>query len=234
MARTVFGIILLLSAGLLATGQDSQGSPAIRLELPSGMPSDSFQISYFMTGPFGGYGDFVTPVAGRFSYSIVAAVHGKPAERVKLISYAPGCEIETLNIDVQSQTNSQPLSCVPLTPTILRGQITAASVLQKPGEVEVTYLATWVHRFFGITDGPVAAIRVATAIPDQEGNFEVALPEFSAQANLGEAEFQFTLREIKTGNILALFRPAEEGTGPQGLKVEASYPELIRFSSAQR
>jgi hypothetical protein len=236
MVRTMLGIVLFLSTGLLATSQDidSQGSPTIRLILPPDIPSNSFNINYFLTGPFGGYGSFVTPANGRSSYEIIAAVDGKPAGRVKLIAYAPGCQIETLDIQVQSQTVSQQLLCVPLAQKILHGQITPAPITQQPSEVEVTYLAMWDHRFFGIADGFVTAIPVTTAIPDQNGNFEVTLPDFSAQANLGEAEFRFTLREIKTGNIIAFVSPADDARRPQGLKVEASYPPLIRFSSMPR
>jgi hypothetical protein len=36
----------------------------------------------------------------------------------------------------------------------------------------------WDHRFFGIADGMVTAIPITTAIPDQNGNFEVTLPDF--------------------------------------------------------
>jgi hypothetical protein len=156
-----------------------------------------------MTGPFGGHGGLVTPDNGRSAYEIIAAVHGKPAGRVKLIAYVPGCQIETLDIQVQSRTISQQLSCVPLAQKILHGQITPTPITQQRSEVEVTYLAMWDHRFFGIADGPVTAIRVTTAIPDQNGDFELTLPDFSAQANLGEGEFSFTLREIKTRNIIA-------------------------------
>ncbi|HEY6491210.1 MAG: hypothetical protein WCC26_17515 [Terracidiphilus sp.] len=232
----MLGIVLFLSTGLLATSQDieSQGSPTIRLSLPPDIPSNSVHINYFLTGPFGGYGGFVTPASGRSSYEIIAAVDGKPAERVKLIFYAPGCQIETLDIQMQSQTVSQQLLCVPLAQKILHGQIMPAPITQQLSEVEVTYLAMWDHRFFGIGDGLVTTIPVATAIPDQNGNFEVTLPDFSAQANLGEAEFRFTLREIKTGNIIAFLSPADDARGPQGLKVEASYSPLIRFSSMPR
>jgi hypothetical protein len=232
MVRTVLGIVLFLSTRLLATSQDidSQGSPTIRLNLPPDIPSKSVHINYFMTGPFGGYGGFVTPDNDQSAYEIIAAVDGKTAEGVKFIAYAPGCQIETLDIQVQSQTVSQQLLCVPLAQKILHGQITPKSITQ-PSEIEVTYLAMWDHRFFGIADGPVTAIRVTTAIPDQNGDFEVTLPDFSAQANLGEGEFRFTLRETKTRNIIAFLSPADDARGPQGLKVEASYPPLIRFSS---
>lgn len=68
----------------------------------------------------------------------------------------------------------------------------------------------WDHRFFGIADGMVTAIQITTAIPDQNCNFEVTLPDFDAQANLGEAEFRLTLSEIRTGNIIAFLSPADD------------------------
>jgi hypothetical protein len=42
----------------------------------------------------------------------------------------------------------------------------------------------------------VASVRrsgFATVIPDQNGKFEVSVPDFHAPANLGESEFEFRL-----------------------------------------
>jgi hypothetical protein len=233
MVRFALCIVLLVSVGPLSTCQDisSQPVPKILLKLPADIPSEIVHINYFMTGPFGEYGGFVTPNKSRSNYEIIAAVDGKPAARVKLIVYAPGCQIESLDIQVQSQTVSRQLLCTPLAQKVLHGQITPASIPQQPSEVEVTYLAMWDHHFFGIYDGFITAIRVTAGIPDQDGNFVVNLPDFIAQPNLGEGEFQFTLREIKTGNIIAFLYPAGDARGRLGMKVEASYPPLIRFSS---
>ena len=78
----------------------------------------------------------------------------------------------------------------------------------------------------------MTTIRITAAIPDQNGHFEVTVPDFNAQANLGEGEFQFTLRESKTRNIIAVLRPTDEPRGFLGLKVQASYTPLVRFSAA--
>ena len=51
-------------------------------------------------------------------------------------------------------------------------------------------------------DGPVTAIGIATVVPDEKGQFEIAVPDFSKQTNLGEGEFQFILRKTKSGNII--------------------------------
>jgi hypothetical protein len=101
----------------------------------------------------------------------------------------------------------------------------------QPSEIEVTYLADWDHRFFGIEDGPVTTIRVATAFPDQMGQFEIPLPDFHAQSDLGDGEFQFTLRQTRTRNIIAFLQPTGSLVGSRGLKVQASYPPLVHFSA---
>ncbi|MFP5235154.1 MAG: hypothetical protein ACLGSD_04575 [Acidobacteriota bacterium] len=233
MLRTALGIVLCLSSGPFAASQhiDSARPPTIRLNLPQGIPSDTIHIDYFMTGPFGGYGRFLNLEKGRTFYEIVAAVENRPAETVKIVAYAPGCRIEALDIQLKYQMVPQQLSCVPLATKIVHGEITPPPTIQQPMEVEVTYVPEWGHRFFGIYDGPFAVLPITTAVPNQNGDFEVALPDFNTQGNLGEGEFRFTLREIETENKIALLRPADGARSSQGLTVKASYPPLIRFSS---
>jgi hypothetical protein len=235
MVRFALGIVLLVSAGPLATCQSipSQQPPMIHLALPPGIPPETAQINYFMTGPFGGYGSFVRTEKGQSTYNIVASVDGKAAVSVKLIVYFPGCELKAFDIPVHNSTVSQQLLCTPLAQIALHGQIAPASIVQQPSEVEITYLAIWDHKFFGIADGTVTAIRGAAGAPDQNGHFEVTVPDFHAQADLGEAEFQFTLREIKSGNIIAILNPADDALGSGALKVRASYAQLIRFSAGR-
>jgi hypothetical protein len=53
------------------------------------------QIAYHLVGPFGGYGGYTQQKAGVHSYEVDASVEGKAAAEMKLIVYAPGCEMET-------------------------------------------------------------------------------------------------------------------------------------------
>jgi hypothetical protein len=233
MFRSILRIALLVAAVPVAAGQDSASRqpPRISLTLPYDIPSETVQINYFMIGPFGGYGDFVRTEKGRSTYDIVASVDGKPAVSVKVIAYLPGCEIATLEIPMQGTTLSRPLSCKLLGRILLRGQISPMSITQEhqPAEVVVDYLAMWDHQFFGIMDGPVTSIHVATVVPDEEGQFEVAVPDFSTQTNLGEGEFQFILRQTTTGNIIAFLKPTGENRDYLGLKVRPSYPPVTQF-----
>ena len=99
-----FGLCLVLLAPALQTalGQDEAGVqlPTITLSLPPEVSSAAAQINYFMTGPFGGYGQLVRLQNGATTYEIAASVNGKPASDVKVVAYIPGCEIETIEVKV--------------------------------------------------------------------------------------------------------------------------------------
>lgn len=224
--------LLIAAAGPLVAGQEVASSrfATIRLTLPPGIPPEAIQINYFMTGPFGGYGSAVSPERGQSSYTIVASQDGNNANRLKLIAYFPGCEIETLDIQVPT-AGSQELACRPIRQITLHGQIAPASIVSQQSEIEVSYLAVWDHKFFGIADGPVTTIRVATAVPDANGVFSVSLPDLHSQAGLCDGEFHFTLRQIHTGNIVALLIPIDVRSEWHDLKVQASYPSPVHFSA---
>src|SRR5215469_17534989 len=178
MYRFALGIALL--AGMVpgfGQNQDSQ-SPVISLVLPPGIASETLQIEYFMSGPFGGYGSFIKAGKDLTAYKIHASVDGRPATNVKLIAYLPGCRIVTLDIAVSRTTPEQPLECQPLGTLPLHGQLVPASMTQNQTvEIEVSYLALWSHQFFGVWDWPVTTIHIGTVIPDQNGQFQVELPD---------------------------------------------------------
>ncbi len=185
--------------------------PRVIFTLPAGVPSEDVLINYFMTGPFGGNGQYVKREKERSTYDVVAAVDGRPAKTMKVIAYLPGCEIVTLSFEVQD-TNEEMLPCRRLESSLFRWQIVSGSAVRgEPSEVEVRYVAVWGHRFFGITDGFVTTIHLSNAVPDESGRFEVELPDFYKQTDLGEAEFEFILRRRASGNIVGMLRPQGQG-----------------------
>jgi len=174
MCRFALGIVLVVGLVLASAGQDkgSQYLPRVSLALPSGVASETAQINYFMTGPFGGSGGFVRTEKNRNTYDIEASVDGHPAASIKIIAYLPGCEIATLDIPVQGTTLEWRLPCKPLRSVLLHGQIFPVSITQEqPTEVEVVYLAMWSHRFFGISDGLVTTIRTFFLFQSWPGSF---------------------------------------------------------------
>ena len=239
MRRFVLSIVLLASLIPASAGQGGEAPrlPRISLVLPAGVASETLQISYFMSGPFGGYGGFVKTEKNRPTYDIDASVDGRQATGVKVLAYLPGCEIVTLDIPVPGTTLERRLPCKPLGSISLHGQIFPISVTQEqPTEIEVTYLAFWAHTFFGIADGPVTTIRLGPVVPDEDGQFEVKLPDFYKQTNTVDSDsgFQFVLRQPTGGNIIAFLKPAEAGTNFYGLKVRPSYEPVVRFMAERQ
>jgi len=228
----VVGIALLAGAAAVPIPQEElpRQTPDIWLSLPPDMASETVHINYFMTGSFGGYGGYVATEKGRGSYEISASVNGKPAATVKIIAYLPGCEIVKLEIAMQGTSQARTLLCKPLDTVPLHGRISPPSITGSPGtEVEVIYEAAWDHEFFGIMDGMVTAIHLATVIPDVSGDFEVELPDYFKQANLGNGAFQFTLRNSSNRNIIAALKPPNTPQFIGGLAVRSSYAPFVLF-----
>ncbi|HME37012.1 MAG TPA: hypothetical protein VKF84_17400 [Candidatus Sulfotelmatobacter sp.] len=231
MWRRSLALVALLTAPIA----EAQDRPKISLVLPSGIASETVQIDYFLTGPFGGYGGFVRAESNRASYDIEPFVDGRPAENIKIIAYLHGCEIAVLDLTFSGAPIEQWLDCYPVGSVSLRGQLSPATMTRTQSrEIEVNYLAMWSHQFFGIADGPVTSIRLGTVRPDRDGRFEIALPDFYNQSSLRDGAIQFILRDAKTGNIIAFLKPA--GTtlhSPNWLSVQAFYPIVQLVAEGQ-
>jgi hypothetical protein len=227
------GIVLLVGLVPATSGQDAgvERLPTISLVLPAGFASETVQISYFMTGRFGGYGGFVRPEKGRPTYDIAASLDQIPAANMKVVAYLPGCEIVAYEISVQGTTVERPLSCKPLGWISLHGQISPVSTTrEQPTQVEVVYLARWAHQFFGIAEGPVTTISLGTVVPDENGVFEIRLPDLYRQPAVRDGEFQLTLRHGSGGNIIAFLKPVDAGAEPRSLNVRPSYLPVVLFT----
>jgi hypothetical protein len=238
MSRLALSTVLFVALVSALTGQDKASPflPMVKLSLPTGTASGAVQINYFMGGPFGGYGGYVKQEKGLREYVIEASVEGRAATDIKVIAYLPGCEILTLEIPLQGESVERQLVCKPLPSIALRGQIFPVSITQdQPVEVEVTYLAEWSHRFFGICDGAITTIHVGTVVPDENGKFLVELPDLNRQADLGEGKFELKLRNRTSWNIIARLKPADTSENPYGLlRVRSSYSSLEQFMAETR
>lgn len=230
MLRSSFTLFALSLVPIVA----AQDRPKVSLALPSRIASETVQIEYFLTGPFGGYGGFVRAESKRASYDIEPFVDGRAAENIKIIAYLPGCEIVTLDLAFSGMPIERWLDCYPLGTFSFRGQILPGSKsLGQNREIEVSYLALWSHEFFGISDGPVTTIRLGTIRPGRDGKFEITLPDLYKQSSLGDGAMQFILRDVKTRTIIAFLRPAE-ATNSSILAVLASYPTVQFLAEEQQ
>ena len=232
MRRYFFSVILL--AGLVSAlrGQDTNPPllPIVSLVLPPGVASETVQIKYFLAGSFGGYGSFIRAEKNRASYDIYASVDRRPAGNIKIIAYLPGCKLIAIDLVLPGTLLERRLACEPLGSVPLRGQVFPVSITQaQPTEIEISYLALWAHRFFGIYDGLITTIRLGAVRPDDNGRFEFEVPDFHQQSDLGDAEIEFILRDPASGNIIAFLSPEEPSGTSHWLKVGASYPPLVRL-----
>jgi hypothetical protein len=164
--------------------------PSVSISLPPDMLSETVQISYFLIGPFGGHGGYATGRAGVHSYEIPALAEGKAATEIRMIVYAPGCEIQTFVIPLAGDSRvSQEFPCQPVETVKLSGHIVPdALVRDTNAELVVTYMAYWAHGFYGIADGFVTGFRLAAVSPDANGMFQVDLPYFSVDAEASSSE----------------------------------------------
>ena len=112
------------------TGLSEDASkPTVMINIPDTIPSDKIEMRYFLSGEFGGYGDYVHHQKDRHSYEIVVALNGKRAGGIKIIAYSPGCAFKTYEFRFEEIREAQAdFVCDPLPHVTLDGQI-AKSIL---------------------------------------------------------------------------------------------------------
>jgi hypothetical protein len=215
-----------------------QEEPApFEIRLPPEIRSERVQLVYYLTGPFGGYGSLVEPEPERNSYLIGTSVDHQAAETLKVILYAPGCQIVTIAVLSLSELDrSREVSCEDLPPMTFNGRVDLPEALRRrPYEVEITYMPFWQYDFFHIPEGAATMFRLARVSPDERGAFHVQLPNFAKDAVTESyhrnAFIRFAAVERDSGNLVCLLTP----TNVQGkvfmhdLPIKPKYPTEVIF-----
>lgn len=214
--------------------------PSVSISLPPDVLSETVQISYFLIGPFGGYGGYVAQRAGVHSYEIPAMVEGKAATEIRMITYASGCEIQQIVLPLAEHSRvDQEFQCQRAETVKLSGKIVpTALVSDNNAELVVTYMAYWAHAFYGFGDGFVTRFHLATVSPHADGMFEGDLPYFSADAEASSprprASLWLMLRDSKTWNPIASnLDPEKQELRLQehGLRIRSHYPDELLFTA---
>ena len=243
MVRSLFTILLgvaLAIVGITEPCSNAEVSPSVSVLLPPDIPSETVQIVYHLVGPFGGRGGYNKQQAGMQSYEIASSVEGKAATEIRMIVYAPGCEIQTFVVPLAEDSRvKQRFECHRVPTVTLSGQIEPTDLVRdNNAELVVIYMAYWAHGFFGIADGAVAELRLATVAPDADGSFQVELPYFTtdAEAPLSQrrASFLLMLRNSKTWNhIVSSLEPEvpEFRLENHTLRIRSYYPSGLKFTS---
>ena len=216
-------------------GQKEEPAP-FEIRLPSEIRSEQVQIHYFLTGPFGGSGSFLKAEPEMNTYLIATTVNHQAAETLKVILYAPGCQIVTLKVPSLSESEKgADITCEDLPPMTFNGRVDLPEALRRrPYEVEITYMAYWAHAFFRTADGPVTTLDLARVAPDESGAFHVQLPNFAkdvvTESFHRDAGLRFTARDRDTGNIVCFLAPANvQGKDSHDLPIKPKYPSEVTF-----
>jgi len=212
--------------------------PHIVISLPADIPSEKIEIRYFLTGPFGGYGDSVNKQPNLHSYDITAGINGSAANNAKIVMYANGCSFVTFDIPVTGESDLQEsFACKPLGNITFNGKITTAKAYKgKDVVVDVVYISNFSTDFFHVADGMVTVIPVAQGHPDMNGIFQITLPDLmkdslSSSMDFQHTGFRFELREVHSGNILSsmTYKDAKSKSMNDALPLANSYPGTINF-----
>jgi hypothetical protein len=216
-------------------GQEEEPAP-FEIRLPSEIRSEQVQATYFLAGPFGASGGFLRPEPELNAYRIGTSVNHQAAEGLKVIFYAPGCQIVTISVpSLSGSERTAEVTCEDLPPISFNGRVELPEALRRrPYDVEITYMAYWAHGFFGIADGPVTTLYLARVTPDENGAFNVPLPNFTKDAvtesSHRNAGLRFIARDRDTGNIVSLLAPANvQGKDMYDLPIKPKYPNEVIF-----
>jgi hypothetical protein len=241
MRSTGRGLALFLLMGLpllfgeAGRGQHEEPAP-FEIRLPPEIRSEQVQARYFLTGPFGGLGSFLKAEPEQNVYLIGTSVNHQAAETLKVILYAPGCQIVTIDVPSLSESEkTEEIPCEDLPSITFNGRVELPEPLRtRPYEVEIKYMAYWAHDFFGIAEGMVSSFHLARVTPDEGGAFQVLLPNFTKDAVTESfhrnAGLQFIARERDTGNIVSFLVPAkEEWKNLRDLPLKPKYPTPVVF-----
>jgi hypothetical protein len=232
----VAALVILPLAGQVGSNQEES---TYEIHVPLNIPLDKFQVTSFVTGPFGAYGWPPRADAAKHSYVIDTTVEHQEAEKLLAILYAPGCQVETVD-DPELAISARKVEfvCRDLPTLSFTGIIVLSKKLRtRPYEVEVRYLPVWSCIFFNTPDCMLRGFPMGSVEPDQSGVFHIILPDFTkdpvTQSYKLQASFQFLAREKKSGNILALLIPSKPVAGrifPQ-LPLAPNFPHQEVFQA---
>jgi len=233
---TLLGLPFLL--GRPGWGQEGEPAP-FEIRLPPEIRSEQVQATYSLRGPFGIRRDFLRAEPEVNVYQIGTSVNHQVSDSLKIILYAPGCQIVTISVrPLSGSENAADVTCEDLPPITFNGKVDLPEALRRrPYEVEIAYMAYWAHDFFGIQDGVVATFHLARVTPDESGAFHVSLPNFAKDAATEsfrrDAGIRFIARERDTGNLVSLLAPANvPGNNLYALPIKPKYPSEVIFKPA--
>jgi hypothetical protein len=238
-ATAGFLFMLVLNAGVCSSQIPSHH---IEINIPIGVSSEGVFIRYVLAGEE--LGGWVQPHAGVSSYIIGTTREGQSATRIKAVLYAPGCEIQTLDLPLSNSTNPEySFVCYPLTSVWITGKLTQTERLSGHDvNLQAGYIARWARSFLGMgADIPLTIPVGDIASLSADKSFRISVPDLSRDPLAGapdqSGEFQIWAKDKSNGDIVAQLIPRGSPTFKTrmgGLKIQRGYPLDTVFAPCAR
>jgi len=228
-------ICLIILSMMLGNGvsdvrtQAQSSSKPYVIRLPRDSEPASLWIEYYLTGPFGGYGGYISTAPNVWDYEIPTSIEGQPAETMRVIVNGRKYYAQTFSFaGVEQQGRVIDLK-IEQRPTVrFTGKIVPRlSFGDKRLQISVGYLEHWKCEYFGQMDCLLSPNPIASVAIGKDGKFSVVLPDIIKDPVVvrfhDRGAFQFLIRDESTGNILYRLRPAI-GVQSDAFPVLSGYP----------
>lgn len=207
-------------------------SSHVEITLPPSVASERLFVRYVLAGQE--LGGAVYGPSNVSSFVIGTVMDGHSATAMKAILYAPGCEIQTLSVDLTTGSDKTRYSfiCEPLPDLDICGIVDRSDRLwQHKVKLQAKYIPRWAQSFLGLSDYPTTSIPVGDAKDlSADGSFHLLVPDFSqVPGRIGE--FRIMAMDETAGTVVAmLVPPVSVRTRMGGLVVRKNYSGTLVFT----
>lgn len=226
-------VVAILSVVCVSHGQapDKSASKPFIIHLSHDIDPSALWITYFMRGPFGGYGSFVRTSRKIWDYEVPTSNEaGLPATKMRFIVNSLRYQTRFFDLaESKDQDRVIDLKLEPRATLKFTGKVLSKYHLSnKRLQVRIGFLEQWLCGYFGIADCFGGVQPIMSVALDKDGRFKVDLPDFANDpviASFGDkGAFLFNIHDKKTGNILYRLQPENGRKGLDEVRVTSSYP----------
>lgn len=222
---------LLLS--LLAPGlaQSSNSQTVLTIDVAAPTKAKDVQVRYYFGGETSIYSESAATPSGDNKILIKTGPDGKWPTSLKLVAYAPGCQLVTISVADLTSNSQGAFQCTPLNTIQFLGHADTSAFPGKSLQAQVLYECNWCPKFFGLTSGSISPFSLGKADIGSDGAFTISLPDFTADplysTVANDASLFFYVVDGKNGEPIGALKPSLEGLPKEGaVKVAADYPQI--------
>jgi hypothetical protein len=223
-------ILTVLSSGVAQQPAENQTIFTISVAAPT--KAKDVQVRYFYSGELGSRDSSVTSPTDDNNILIKTGVEGQSATTLKLVAYAPGCQLVTISVsDLASSNRQGAFQCAPLSTVQFSGRANTSTIPGKALQAQVLYECNWCPKFFGLKSASISPFTLGKADIAGDGSFTITLPDFTADPSWSslsnDASLFFYLIEGTNGQPVGALKPSSDISGKEGaLKVAPGYPQV--------